>query len=873
MSEQLVQSPLDKRFPVPGKFGLVFAAIAITAFLLRFLHLDGYLLNHRESRWAYESWSLFYGRPMPAGEDLPSTAPFMLLWNTVGYFLFGVTDATARIGSAVLGMGMVAMTLWLRPVLTRSQILCVAGILAISPTVVFASRNVEPGILAAFLAYLLVIALVRARHNGELHGIWIAAIGFAAAGLYATGPVGVTALVTLVVGFVVVVAMNRENPVADTIAAICRDRRSLAIVIGSVVSTLVLLFTRLLTTLSGLGGLGTTVSEWATMLTDGSATISTTFFAWSLLLYEAPAVIIVVVAGLIAVKGRDQSKSVSGLPVGLLAGWFVVSLIVFSSAASRNTGSAILVALPLLITAGILLGSVLDQQISTRSISLIMGYVLLAGLLIFGVNSSIGLSFRHGESGREPLAIDTPSSDASEFIDQSLRLSHDLSASEPNRTDPTGRFGLTIKVTPEHEWPFTWYFRDFYEFEVTPPGGFTSDTDIAIGSDSAGMDNVALTPSTRTWIVQPNDPLTELNSSAVMKTIVNPANWGDAWNFFMRRQAPESNGENREITVGHSSRAINKLTTNTGPFNLFDTSSPGVGGGLGQLNAPTGIAVASDGSIMVLNAGNARIDRYGPDGTFTNVWTGQIDPALQLSWNGFQGGNSISTSPDGLFYIADTWNHAVIVVNADGKVVQILGNRGSATDITDAGAPTDQPGLFFGPRDVAVSDTHIYVTDTGNERVQVFTTDGTFVKAFGGFGTGDGQFVEPTGLAIAPDGSVWVADSGNARIQVFDSEGTWIASHHIQEWETQQGVDRLNDLAFAPDGTLYFTVQNLGVFSLVDDRTLQVSEVLRPGGIAFDNDGNVLVTDTTNANVLRIQLPDSTDTGTPTASPAATPAD
>src|SRR5690606_31237288 len=108
---------------------------------------------------------------------------------------------------------------------------------------------------------------------------------------------------------------------------------------------------------------------------------------------------------------------------------------------------------------------------------------------------------------------------------------------------------------------------------------------------------------------------------------------------------------------------------------------------------------------------------------------GQVEAPLQLSWNGTQGGTGLHVGPDGFIYIADTWNHAVVVVNPNGTVIRVLGNRGSQTDITDAGDPVSQPGLFFGPRDIAVTEERTYVTDTGNERVQVFAMDGAFITA------------------------------------------------------------------------------------------------------------------------------------------------
>ncbi len=627
------------------------------------------------------------------------------------------------------------------------------------------------------------------------------------------------------------------------------------------------------------------------MMGSGVGTVPAIFYFWSLMLYETVAVILAIVAAVMsriaAMRSRTAERGITHL---LYVVWFVAALLMHTMSTTRDTGSAVLVVLPVLLLAGSGLGKLLEAPRGSPGLRPVLASIAAVILVAYSINGTVGLAFTRGESGAEPLAHDTPSTETRSFLDQVTRLSRDLSVGNETPQDPTGHYGLTIRVAPDYEWPFTWYFRNYPLFSVAPAGSVTAETDVAIASNAETMEGAGLTPSSFTWIHKPGDPLTMMRSGEILSTGLNPSNWGDAWNYMIHRETDRHENP-RNITVGYSVRVMNKLHTETGPFNLFDDSSPGQGGGLGQLDTPAGIGVGEDGTIYVLNAGNQRIDRYNADGEFLGIWSGQVEEPLQLSWNGYQGGTGLQVGPDGLIYIADTWNHAVVVVNPNGTVVRVLGNRGTQTDITDAGDPMSEQGLFFGPRDIAISDDRIYVTDTGNERVQVFGMDGTFITAFGGFGEQDGQFVEPTGLALDPDGNLWVADSGNGRLQVFDPEGTWLATHPVSEWEAQAGIDRLNMLVFDDNGVLYFTTPTRGVWAWYDGAVVNVSANqrnnddltmvefggLRPGGIALDSNGQLLVTITSTGEVIRIDpvaiSAFGVESATPEATPAATPED
>ena len=88
-------------------------------------------------------------------------------------------------------------------------------------------------------------------------------------------------------------------------------------------------------------------------------------------------------------------------------------------------------------------------------------------------------------------------------------------------------------------------------------------------------------------------------------------------------------------------------------------------------------------------------------------------------------------------------------------------------------ARATEPGLFSLPTNVAVDrDGNVYVTDTLNNRVEIFDADGNFISTFGKNGDGPGYFARPKGIAIDTDGHIWVVDAMQQRVQVFNNEGS-----------------------------------------------------------------------------------------------------
>ncbi len=117
-------------------------------------------------------------------------------------------------------------------------------------------------------------------------------------------------------------------------------------------------------------------------------------------------------------------------------------------------------------------------------------------------------------------------------------------------------------------------------------------------------------------------------------------------------------------------------------------------------------------------------------------------------------------------YVVDTENDQVIVFDADTfKVLRRIGVSGKKHTLT-------APGTFSLPTNVAVDrEGDVYVTDTLNNRVEIFDADGNFISMFGKHGDGPGYFARPKGIAVDGDGHIWVVDTYQDRVQVFDREG------------------------------------------------------------------------------------------------------
>jgi len=171
----------------------------------------------------------------------------------------------------------------------------------------------------------------------------------------------------------------------------------------------------------------------------------------------------------------------------------------------------------------------------------------------------------------------------------------------------------------------------------------------------------------------------------------------------------------------------------------------------------SGLAIDDNDRLFVTDVGLHRVDVFSPAHKLESTFGADV----------LANPSSVAIDTENRFaYVVDTQSDVVDVFDADTfKLLRKIGTAGKKHTLT-------APGTFALPTGVAVDhDGNVYVTDTFNNRVEIFDADGGFVSTFGKNGDGPQDFERPKGIAIDCDGHIWVADSAQDRVKVYNQEG------------------------------------------------------------------------------------------------------
>jgi DNA-binding beta-propeller fold protein YncE len=197
-----------------------------------------------------------------------------------------------------------------------------------------------------------------------------------------------------------------------------------------------------------------------------------------------------------------------------------------------------------------------------------------------------------------------------------------------------------------------------------------------------------------------------------------------------------------------------------------------------------GVAVNSKGHVFVFTRTNsangpafgataAQLLEFGPKGEFLR----EIGKGL-YAWSE---AHTVRIDKDDNIWAIDKGSDMVIKFNEAGRVVWVFGRKAEAADgakpwehVNPPLAPVD--GLFRQPTDVTWdSEGNIYVSDGYiNSRIAKYDRNGDWVKSWGTPGTGSGQFRLPHAIVADRNNNIYVADRSNRRVQVFDTEGRFL---------------------------------------------------------------------------------------------------
>ncbi len=227
---------------------------------------------------------------------------------------------------------------------------------------------------------------------------------------------------------------------------------------------------------------------------------------------------------------------------------------------------------------------------------------------------------------------------------------------------------------------------------------------------------------------------------------------------------------------------------------------------------PSGIAFDGSGNVYVCDGagnvwtgggGNHRVQVFDSAGNYLNTIGETGVPGSDNSH--FSGPLHIAIDTSDHLYVTDTGNHRVQILDVSNPLsptyIATIGVTG------ESGSDTAH---LSSPAGVAVDSSYIYVADTYNHRIQLFhRSTKTYADTVGsGWGTTNSQFNTPSDVAVDAEGKIYVADCINTRVQLFNSSGVYMHTYGTT------GVPYLTDnyhyswpsgVAVGASGSIYVT--------------------------------------------------------------------
>jgi sugar lactone lactonase YvrE len=251
-----------------------------------------------------------------------------------------------------------------------------------------------------------------------------------------------------------------------------------------------------------------------------------------------------------------------------------------------------------------------------------------------------------------------------------------------------------------------------------------------------------------------------------------------------------------------------------------------------RINKPAGLARSSAGEILAADAGGTAVYRVNGAGRYLGMFGRPVfrDP----------GGLAVDTL--GQVNVADTWNHRIVRLTADGVPIGYL---------------PPPPDALYAPRDIVMGmDDQFYVANTGGARITRYDKYGNVILTWGGKGAAVGEFDEPLSLAYSEQ-ELYVGDYFNARVQVFDVDGRFLRTFPVAAWKGREAAFRPG-LAIFQD-RLYVADpagQGVAIFSRQGQPRgrLTSPQFGRPSGLFALPEGTLYVSNAESGTIVAVDL-------------------
>lgn len=290
-----------------------------------------------------------------------------------------------------------------------------------------------------------------------------------------------------------------------------------------------------------------------------------------------------------------------------------------------------------------------------------------------------------------------------------------------------------------------------------------------------------------------------------------------------------------------------------------------------DLNGPIGMAIDTNGDLLVTDSGNFRIRRMDLASSPTNVSTNVGHSPIFFAGDGGQATDAqlyfpydMTSDTDGSLYIADTRNNRIrkVAPDPDGTITTIAGD-GSIT-------------IFNGPAGITTDNSgNLYISDTGNHRIlKIDLNNNNDISPI--FEPNDIAILNtPIGLTIGPNGDLYVADRDNhriIRIEVNNGNTDSVFAGAGAPPPLNASLNSPTDVAFDSDGNLYIadngnhrirkiTINNNTISTYAgnglqgysgDGELATAAQLHSPIGITFDINGHLLISDEGNNRIRRV---------------------